>query len=340
MASVDITKILLSLCVVLLHTHGLVLGFHPSISVFNKVVSNLAVPLFLVFSGYFFHKSCNKKPLKKVLYDNTLRLIALSLIYQTTWILFLNDNGSALQQLVSSDAKLSLITGWLYQLFVDGSYQFWYITSLVFCLWIVGIGHKYHKNGLVFAISLGIYCILILTSTWSGNVNLPFLNNIVDCFVPYFTNIYQSFFIALIFVSIGFNFEKIYAFMARHKFLVVVFTLIYLGEACFGLRQNVDSLSLWLSSPLMCVALFSGLRKYPTHISQTLARTLRHTSTVIYCIHYQLAVYFVSGIENILEMNRELLFAQYLIMLFVLTAAIVIIAHHLSKRSKFFTYFY
>lgn len=339
MVSVDITKFILSICVVLLHTHGLVLGFIPELSTFNRIIGSLAVPIFLVFSGYFFRQSIEKKALKNVLFDNTLRLIALSLIYQSIWLFFLDSNGNGLTLLISSDAKINLMMNWFYQLFVDGSHQFWYITSLMFCLWFIALFKKFNKENWLLPIALICFFICMINTTWQPIFKSIFFDMLIQPLSLLVSNLYQSPFIALIFVVIGYHFESIYSWIKDKPQISAFCIAIYVCEVAFCSSLK-GSLSLWSTSPLLCIGLFSLLMKHPTSINPKIGLWFRHMSTIIYCIHYQLAAFMMSFVKDVLSADRIQLFMIYSVLLLLISVLMVSILNKLSQKHKFFSYFY
>lgn len=339
MVSVDITKFVLSICVVLLHTHGLVLGYIPELSTFNRIVGSLAVPIFLVFSGYFFRQSIEKKSLKNVLFDNTLRLVALSLIYQSIWLLFLDSNGNGLTLLISSDAKINLMMNWFYQLFVDGSHQFWYITSLMFCLWFIALFKKFNKENWLLPIALICFLICMINTTWQPIFKSIYFEMLIQPLSLLVSNLYQSPFIALIFVVIGYHFGSIYLWIKDKPQISALCIAIYVCEVAFCSSLK-GSLSLWSTSPLFCIGLFSLLMKHPTSINTKIGLWFRHMSTIIYCIHYQLAAFMMSFVKDVLSADRIQLFMIYSVLLLLISVLMVTILNKLSQKHKFFSYFY
>ena len=315
MVSVDITKFILSICVVLLHTHGLVLGYIPELSTFNRIIGSLAVPIFLVFSGYFFRQSIEKKSLKNVLFDNTLRLIALSLIYQSIWLFFLDSNGNGLTLLISSDAKINLMMNWFYQLFVDGSHQFWYITSLMFCLWFIALFKKFNKEKWLLPIALICFFICMINTTLQP--------------------IFKSIFFEMLIQPL----ESIYSWIKDKPQISAFCIAIYVCEVAFCSSLK-GSLSLWSTSPLLCIGLFSLLMKHPTSINPKIGLWFRHMSTIIYCIHYQLAAFMMSFVKDVLSADRIQLFMIYSVLLLLISVLMVSILNKLSQKHKFFSYFY
>lgn len=293
MVSIDITKFILSLFVVLLHINGTIFQGIPVIDTINQWFGAFAVPCFLVYSGYFFGLSTLKRPLARLSWQTVKRLVILSLVYQSIWLIFLMDNGSIITRFIASDDRFMFIIDCLYHLFCDGLYQFWYITAaLMGIIWMaVCIHFKVQRFGFIVSVMMFI-CAILISTWWIPGISEALMHMVKPMDIV-MENVAQSGLCAWIFLWIGYGYSHHRSWFDNYRYslfgLTIVLTVVEITIYCLGYGH---ALSLWMVSPLVSLMVLMLTVHHPTNIPRRYGLWLRHASTLIYCIHYQLVIVF------------------------------------------------
>lgn len=258
--SIDILKIILALFVVFLHMNFLKETYPMMSFLLVNGVFRIAVPVFLVITGfYFFHIDTTKK-LQKWLFRTFLLYAIWMLIYISYW----KDNEQV----------------WLTAIF--GYHHLWYLIGTFFS----GIILFYLRNQKVILLSVlgfllfGIgYIIQILG-------NLHHLNPESDLLLNDYL-LYRNFlFVCFPFLTIGFLMNKLKIDFEKYKYsyvLVIFSVLMVVAEAYFNYRmissESTDILfSLIFVSPILFLY---GQKNY----FKTQSKILASLSTAIYVVH-------------------------------------------------------
>lgn len=261
--SLDILKIILAISVVFLHSHFLkdvsIIGYYSTV----EGLFRLAVPTFLIISGFYFFYIQNSNDLKKwVIRLGSLYLIWM-ILYSPLWI---NPNN---------------IPKTLFILF-NGYYVLWYLIGALFSGVIVYYIRNFSKNIHIFLILtlFSIGCIIQLI----GNFHV--FNGILDK-VLNFNAIHRNFlFFCLPFFLIGYLINK-YEIYKKLKIslstLLILLSLVVLesnlNRIFVSSSENLDQIfSLLLASPALFLY-FKGKKL----LGKT--KNLASLSTAIYLIH-------------------------------------------------------
>ena len=343
MSSIDCTKLILSLLVVLLHINGSIIVGIPGIDWINHLLGALAVPCFLVYSGYFFAQSLKRKSLVEGLRGTTIRLLVLSIVYQSIWIIFLMPNGNVWTRLVASDDRFMFIVNILFELLCDGLYQFWYITAallgILLCGWFIHI----QKEKIGLTISIVLFIISVLVSTWDIPVLSDGLILLIQPVEIVFERFDQSVASVWLFLWIGYFHQSILQWFEQHRFMFALSIGLYGLEFILYLSGYGHALSLWLTSPLISIVILALTTRHQLPISKNISVFIRHLSTLIYCIHYQLAMVFTNGFaQGTMIFDPLMTPLTYFALLFGLSIVIVFVITKLSShnRHRYLTYLY
>lgn len=195
--SIDIFRLVCSLMVVAIHTHPFsevneFMGF-----IFTDALTRIAVPFFLVVSGYFYFDKLVKmqnimiKYVKKIAVIYTIWSIPYFLINVWVW----HDEFSLIEII-----KRLVID----YLFLGTSFQFWYFPALIYSVIIFTFIYKLFKGKMlpILIISIILFVLGCLFTSYTGLVtNVPFLSEIIktDCF----TTIRRIFLTGLPFFALG-----------------------------------------------------------------------------------------------------------------------------------------
>ncbi|QQV01238.1 MULTISPECIES: acyltransferase family protein [Chryseobacterium] len=258
--SIDILKIILAFFVVFLHMNFLKES-NPALSyVLVNGLFRVAVPVFLIITGFYFLHIDHIKKLKKWL----LRTLVLYLIWMAVYYSFWKS---------SENIFLTLVFGY---------HHLWYLIGTFFSGIILYVLRKC-SSAVLFSIALSLfitgYVIQILG-------NLHYLVKESDSLLNNYL-IYRNFlFVCLPFLSIGLLIHKEKIKLSNVKYssaLMVFLCTLVIAEAYFNYwnisKESTDILlSLFLASPVLFLY---GQEKYIKSSSKILA-TL---STAIYFVH-------------------------------------------------------
>lgn len=258
--SIDVLKIILAFFVVFLHMNFLKES-NPQLSyVLVNGLFRVAVPVFLIITGFYFFHIDDTKKLKKWLFRTFVLYIIWMAVYYSFWK-------------SSENVLLTIIFGY---------HHLWYLIGTFFSGIILYLLRK-SSSAFLLSIALGLfitgYIIQVLGNLhYFDKENDSLLNNYL---------IYRNFlFVCLPFLSIGFliHKEKINLSQVKSSTLVVVLScVLVISEAYFNYnnisKESTDILlSLFLTSPVLFLY---GQEKYIKSSSKILA-TL---STAIYFVH-------------------------------------------------------
>ncbi|WP_312346228.1 acyltransferase family protein [Chryseobacterium binzhouense] len=258
--SIDVLKIILAFFVVFLHMNFLKES-NPALSyVLVNGLFRVAVPVFLIITGFYFFHIDDTKKLKKWFFRTFVLYIIWMAVYYSFWK-------------SSENILLTIIFGY---------HHLWYLIGTFFSGIILYLLRK-SSSAFLLSIALGLfitgYIIQVLGNLhYFDKENDSLLNNYL---------IYRNFlFVCLPFLSIGFliHKEKINLSQVKSSTLVVVLScVLVIAEAYFNYKniskESTDILlSLFLTSPVLFLY---GQEKYIKSSSKILA-TL---STAIYFVH-------------------------------------------------------
>ncbi|MXS70491.1 acyltransferase family protein [Flavobacteriaceae bacterium W22] len=258
--SIDVLKIILAFFVVFLHMNFLKES-NPQLSyVLVNGLFRVAVPVFLIITGFYFFHIDDTKKLKKWLFRTFVLYIIWMAVYYSFWK-------------SSENILLTIIFGY---------HHLWYLIGTFFSGIILYLLRK-SSSAFLLSIALGLFIIGYIIQVLG---NLHYFDKENDSLLNNYL-IYRNFlFVCLPFLSIGFliHKEKINLSQVKSSTLVVVLScVLVIAEAYFNYnnisKESTDILlSLFLTSPVLFLY---GQEKYIKSSSKILA-TL---STAIYFVH-------------------------------------------------------
>ncbi|MCD0456484.1 acyltransferase family protein [Chryseobacterium sp. LC2016-27] len=283
--SIDVLKIILAFFVVFLHMNFLIETYPLLSYLLVNGLFRIAVPVFLVITGfYFFHIDTTKK-LKKWLFRTFLLYAIWMLIYISYW----KDNDEIL---------LTIVFGY---------HHLWYLIGTFFSGSILYVLRNQNSKLLialtVILFSLG-YVVQVLGNLHYLNAGSDFLLN------DYL--LYRNFlFVCFPFLTIGFLINKHQIDISTYKhssWLVVLSILSVIGEAFFNYKyisnESTDILfSLIFASPLLFLYC-------QTIYIKTTSKIFASFSTAIYVVH---PLIMKSDLYKEIESFKVLIFLAILI---------------------------
>ncbi|WP_419868274.1 acyltransferase family protein [Chryseobacterium sp. CT-SW4] len=259
--SIDILKIILSFFVVFLHMHVL-RDTYPSLSyVLVNGLFRIAVPVFLIITGYYFFYIDTKDKLRKWL----IRIFILYAIWTLIYIPFWKDDQYILNVLF-------------------GYHHLWYLIGTFFAGIILYIFRKQPVRTLSAAIFI-LFCI---------GYALQFLGSIhyfkgeLDIVLNTYPSYRNFLFVCFPFLGIGFLLKKqnIETRFSPSRVVVILSVILVMGEAYFNYKilglNTKESIDLLFSLLIACPVVFL----YCKHIVvPTDSKILASISTAIYLVH-------------------------------------------------------
>jgi len=258
--TIDILKIVLAFFVVFLHMNFLK-DTYPTVSyVLVNGLFRIAVPVFLVITGFYFFHIDNTKKLKKWLFRTFLLYAIWMLIYISYW----KENEQIL---------LSIFFGY---------HHLWYLIGTFFSGIILFL---LRRQSSLILISLAI--ILFLTGFAAQILgNLHYFEKEQDSILNMYL-LYRNFlFVCLPFLTIGFLINKHQTDLLKYKdsyFLVILSIICVIGEAFLDYYWiGTESTDILFSLLFACPLVFLYFKNIYV---KTNSKILANLSTAIYVVH-------------------------------------------------------
>ncbi len=303
--AVDIARFVMSFFVISIHT---CYTFFDNIiidSIIGSVIIRLAVPFFLVASGFFFFrdivfengriKKCpeNRARLCKFLKRNILLYSIWAIIYFVC---------EACVYLDMNISPLSLLKSYMVQFFTAGiSLQFWYLTFLIYAVILLYFLLRFLKTEIVGAIVAVFFILFFYGHTYIEVIDTAFLENFVESafyikgtFLGGTINLYK------LYIALGFVFAGLMCVRLRERLsmkISAIFTMVSLGVL---VAENIIIRIFWYQGRitylffLLPTVLFGFifLSKVRLNGSRKVFSFMRNSSSFIYCSHMLIFMIF------------------------------------------------
>ena len=279
---IDILKFILSLLVVAIHT-----GLFPQVL---YPWLRIAVPLFFIISAYFFFSKlngiCDNSAREKIVKKFIFRNLSLYLFWLTCFFPFVIYYR---KELIFSHGISGIIPMLIKMLLTGNTFTgAWYLVSTVIASWILAMVIPKISTKLLLALSIPIYVIITLTSSYSPLLaNNGMVMSVLDAYRKIFGEPTLSFPVALVWMSWGKAFADGLLFRKKNQnvwLCIITAVLLYLEwrgvKILFGTYSN-DCYFMLLP---FCGGVF-GLVLSMKGVSVPFAGDLRRCSTVIYVVH-------------------------------------------------------
>ncbi|WP_439479511.1 acyltransferase family protein [Chryseobacterium aquaticum] len=258
--TIDVLKIVLAFFVVFLHMNFLKETLPTLSYLFVNGLFRIAVPIFLVITGFYFFHIDDFKKLKKWLF----RTFILYAIWMLLYIFYWKDSDQ------------------IFPTIIFGYHHLWYLIGTFFSGIILYLLRKKSSGILIFlAVTLFLtgYCVQVLG-------NLHYLDKEQDAVLNMYL-LYRNFlFVCFPFLTIGFLINKHKIDLSRYNnsyLLLIAVILFVFGEAFFNYNwvssENTDILfSLLFACPLVFLY-------FKNIYIKTNSKILANLSTAIYVVH-------------------------------------------------------
>lgn len=276
---------------------------------FTRILGRIAVPLFLMITGYYILDRALKD--KQVLVDYTKKILK---IYLLCILLYLPIN-----IYMGSFKNIDIITI-LKDVFINGTlYHLWYFPALILGIWITYYFIKKLGNRKTFITVIVLYIIGLLGDSYYGLTrNVCVLSYIYDFIFKISDYTRNGLFYAPIFLYLGY-FIKIKRVNNKKSFLYSV--LFFIGMTIEATILHKFNLQKHDSMYILLIPTMYVLFDYLINISNTQNLKLRNVSTIIYIFHplFIVGIRFISGICKVEKYIVDNNFIFYLIVAVVTT---------------------
>ncbi|MFR9239386.1 MAG: acyltransferase family protein [Clostridium baratii] len=280
----DLSKFILSICIVSIHTKFLNGYIYPWV--------RIAVPIFFIFSSYLFFKKIENKSFEEQ--NNILKgFIIRNLKLYVCWFIILLPITLYVRKYFFN----GIIQG-IYDLFHDiffGStfLASWYIISSIIAVILIFYLSKVISNRIIFIISVPMYLLGCIATNYSFILLNPSLfTNLFSKIEIIFGVPSNNFMVALIWICIGKiisdNKKKLNS--KKIIFIKLIISLLGLYLEYFILNNILESDANDCYLMLIPTAYFLVLLILNSNIRIKHCRELRKISTIVYCMHFSIAV--------------------------------------------------
>lgn len=272
--NIDVYRFIASLMIVAIHIYPLN-SINKTIDyAFTRVLFRIAVPFFLMITGYFvLPKSLSdKNNLKKY-------LIKIAKIYCLSMLIYLPLN--IYNHYFQNANILSIIK----DIFLNGTfYHLWYFPALLLGIVLTYFLLKIKNNKLKITLFCLLYCIGLFGDSYYGLVkDIPFLNGFYSFLFTIFDYTRNGLFYAPIFLGIGYLISQKEPAIKKNTnvLFIIVFILMLLIEGMTLYHFNIPRhTSMYISLLPLSYTLFQLVIK-----NKETNKKLRNLSTWIYILH-------------------------------------------------------
>lgn len=290
--SIDVLKIILAFFVVFLHMHLLKDSFPMLGYVLVNGLFRMAVPVFLIITGYYFYHIDNIEKLKKWSFRILLLYLIWSLIYMPVW----KENNA-------------------FTYFLFGYHHLWYLIGTFFSGILLYILKRKSAKSLI-ALILCLFCIGYGIQLLA---NIHYFTGETDSILNFYPTYRNFLLVCFPFLAIGFLINKLHIKVSsKYGFLYVLLCVIlvlaesYLNFKYMNSKENVDLL---FSLLIACPVVFLYCRNLPAH---TDSKILASVSTAIYLIHPMLMRFILeSGIPYCIPIFFSVLIVTSIVLVLI-----------------------
>lgn len=304
--NLDVARLIASFMIVAIHIYPLAVFNENLDYTFTRILFRIAVPLFLMITGYYVMPKAIKdiNALKKYTYK-ILKLYVISILIYLPINIYNNYF-----------SNFNIITI-IRDLFINGTfYHLWYFPALILGIWITYIIIKKINSNKAFLLFLLLYIIGLFGDNYYGLIiNIKVLKKVYDIIFLVSDYTRNGLFFTPIFIYLGYKFynEENNLDLKKNMFYIIAFILMMLGEGLLLHYFKIPRHSSMYIFLIPLVILIFNLLIFNTTSSN---KKMRNMATWIYILH-PLFIVIVRLISKILGVNILIQnnFIQYLIVL-------------------------
>ena len=292
--NIDILRLIAAFMIVAIHTYPFEFISADIDFLITRVLFRVAVPFFLMITGYFTLSKNNKD----ILIKYTKKI---SLIYGICFLLYLPIN------IYNGYFHNFHILSFLKDIFLTGTfYHLWYFPALILGIWIcyLFINKLSLKKSLIIAVIL--YIIGIFGDSYYGLIaSIPLINLLYKPIFFLFDYTRNGILYVPIFLLMGYAINKKSFEISKNKYpYIFIFIITLIIEGIITLKFNLyRHSSMYFSLIPLMYMLFSYLMN-----NYTSNKDIRSLGTYIYILHpfFIVVMHFVSKIIKLSILNNSL----------------------------------
>ena len=317
---IDLFKFISAVLIIIIHTHPLLNINYEADFVLNNIICRIAVPFFLVCSGFFIGKMSKYDgvifvPNKEYFKNQFIKIFKLYLIWSLIYLI-ISVYGWKKNGWFSAFAFLD----WIIAFFTKGSYyHLWYLISLLYAIPLVYFIMKKVKKKYYGAIMIVLYAIQVIVYAYRFIIPKSLSNMIKIC--DYFECPFVAITRVMPFLLLGIIISQKKNDKSPALKCLVSFTLLII-EVCLLRYNNQEKLSyVFFTFPtsyyLFCMVLKIGVNE---HIG---THKIFRSSTFLYCVH----PVFVWLLSEFFKIDNQ--------WMFILTVILSVVAWKISDIVKY-----
>lgn len=295
--SIDVLKIALAFCVVFLHMH-ILRDSYPVLSfILVNGIFRIAVPTFLIITGYYFYDVKRTDQLKKWLVRTFLLYLIWSLVYIPFWR--------------KEDIWTNIVLGY---------HHLWYLIGTIFSALLLFLIRKASVKVLSILVIL-LFSLGYGIQTWG---NLHYFKGEADTLINQFSFYRNFLFMCFPFLTIGYLINKL-SLNIKYKpsllIVVIMVGLVALESFCnYAMINPKDNVDMLFSLLIACPLVFIYCKRIPVLVN---TKILANLSTAIYLVHPLL-------MKWVLGMNIPFEIPVFLVVLLASNFVLIIINRRLK----------
>ena len=313
--NIDVCRFIATLMVVAIHIYPLSSFSEDVDYIFTRVLFRIAVPLFLMITGYYIlSKSLDEK---NILKNYTFKIAKLYLI---CILIFLPIN------IYNGYFKSFSIIPIIKDIFLNGTfYHLWYFPSLLLGLWIVYFMLRKLNIKTTGIILILLYIVGMLGDNYFGLIkDIGIFNNIYKFVFYIFDYTRNGLFYTPIFIYIGYLISnKRYAISNKKSIVLIIinFSFLIIEGVLLYFNKTPRHSSMYISLIPLSFLMFNLI----VNISYNSNKELRNISSWIYILHplFIIIIHYISNKVHSNFLNNSLI--NYILTLILTLVFILII---------------
>ena len=324
--NIDICRLIAAFMIVAIHVYPFKSLNEDVDYIITRVIFRIAVPFFLMITGYFLIPKILSK--KDTLIKYTKKILKIYLICIIIYIPINIYNGYFNYFSIISFIKDILIDGTFYHL--------WYFPALILGLWITCfVINKCNKNMQIIIIIL-LYLIGLFGDSYYGLINnidiLKMLYNFIFNVSTYTRN---GLFYVPIFLYMGYSFNNKYDSDNKTVLLLIINVLLMISE---GIVLYFNKIPRHNSMYIFLIPTSYFIFKYIISSNKKKSKKIRNIATLTYILHplFIIIIHFLSNLPylNIIAVNSIINYILVLIATIIFSIIILNLKIIIIKNKK------
>ncbi len=295
--NLDWIRVIATIFVIAIHTYPFATINENVDFLFTHVFCRIAVPLFLMITGYYVVNRGMQD--KTYLIQYTKKIARL---YGICILIYLPIN------IYAGIFETMHVSDYIKWIFFNGTfYHLWYFPALLLGIWILYFLMQHTKEWLLQTILFFLFLIGLFGDSYYGiTLNISFLKSFYDVIFLIFDYTRNGIFYVPIFLYLGYYFSKIkWTVSLKSNLLLFIYFIVFLELEGFLLQQYAlqrhDSMYILLIPTMIC--LFPLLLQANSKADAK----IRNIATTAYIIH-PLMIVLIRGVAKVIHLEAYLVY--------------------------------